>query len=118
MQELRKVKVGTIDGTTSANFLKDNDVKYISFDNTEEALNAMNQGELNAFVYDSPILQYYVSKDKYKDIKVMEQPFTKEMYGFATSLGNSDLTNKLNPSILNTISSPEWDDILAKYNLK
>jgi polar amino acid transport system substrate-binding protein len=118
IQELRKVKVGTINGTTSANFLKENDVKYISFDNIEEALDAMNNSELNAFVYDSPILKYYSSKSKYKDIKVMEQPNTKEMYGFATSLENSNLTNKLNPSILNTISSPEWDDILAKYNLK
>ena len=118
IQELRRVKVGTIHGTTSANFLKDNDVKYISFDDTEEALDAMNQGELNAFVYDTPILKYYTSKDKYKDIKVMEQPYTKEMYGFAASLENNELTNKLNPSILNTISSPEWDDILAKYNLK
>lgn len=118
IRELRKAKVGTINGTTSANFLKENDVKFISFESTEDALNAMNRNELNVFVYDTPILKYYTSKDKYKDIKVMEQPNTKQTYGFAMSLNNLELTSKLNPSILKTINSKEWHDILSKYNLK
>jgi len=117
LQELRKTKIGTIGGSTSANFLDKNDVKYIAFKSPEEALDAMNGNELTTFVYDTPILQYFIGKNKYKDISLIEQSFTQETYGFATAKDN-DLADKIDPYIINIIDGDDWSNILSKYKLR
>lgn len=114
--DLNKMKVGTIDGTTSSLFLEDNDVKYINFNSAEEGLDAMNDGELDAFVYDKPILQYYTGQDKYGDIVLSEKEFMEQTYGFILNK-NSELSDGLNKSIMGTIRGDEWQGIMNKYSL-
>lgn len=113
---LSKMKVGTIDGTASATFLKENDVKYINFYSAEEALDAMNDNELDAFVYDKPILQYLTGQDQYDGIVISNKEFEEQTYGFAFPKG-SDMDDKLNSTILKRIRGDEWRDMMNKYNL-
>lgn len=117
LKELRKTKIGTIDGSTSALFLDRNDVKYIPYKTTEEALDAMNKNELTTFVYDTPILKYFIGKDKYKDINLIDQAFSQETYGFASRKGDK-IIDELNPIIKGMIDSEDWNDVLSKYKLK
>jgi ABC-type amino acid transport substrate-binding protein len=114
--DLNKMKVGTIDGTTSSDFLETNDVKYINFDTAEEGLDAINDGELDAFVYDKPILQFYIGKDKYSDIVLSEKEFMEQTYGFILNK-NSELADGLNKTIMRTIRGDEWEGIMNKYSL-
>jgi len=117
LQELRKTKIGTIEGSTSAIFLDRNNVKYIGFKTTEEALDAINNNELTTFVYDTPILKYFIGKDKYKDINLIDQAFSQETYGFASKNGD-DVIDELDPIIKALIDSEGWNDTLSKYKLK
>jgi len=114
--QLNKLKVGTIGGTASSSFLDDNDVRYISFETPEEGLDAMVAGELDAFVYDKPIIQYYMSKDKYSKVTISDNEFMEQTYGFAIKKG-SNIEDGLNKSILSTIRGEEWKGIMDKYNV-
>ena len=110
--DLNKCKVATIGGSTTAKFLEKNDIKYIQYDTPEEAFDAMNDGDLDAFVYDTPILKYLQDKDIYSDIMISDETFMQQSYGLA-----GDGFGELNPKILEVISSDEWEETLAKYNL-
>ena len=115
LNDLRKMKVGTIEGTTSSEFLRSNGVRYVTYDNALEALDAINEGNLSAFVYDTPVLKYFLSRDKYEGLKLAPTEFKKETYGFISN--DDELINKLNPLLLKKIQSDVWDETLAKYNL-
>jgi polar amino acid transport system substrate-binding protein len=116
VSELSKIKVGTIDGTTSSTFLNENDVKYINYNDAEEALEAMVDGELDAFVFDKPILQYYLGQEKFEGIVLSNKEFEEQTYGFVFPKG-SKLDDKFNKTILTRIRGNEWQDLLNKYNL-
>ena len=115
LNDLSKMKVGTIEGTTSSEFLQANGIKYVTYDNALEALDAINEGSLSAFVYDTPVLKYFLSRDKYEGLRLAPTEFKKETYGLIS--GDDELINKLNPLLLKKIQSDEWDATLAKYNL-
>ena len=117
ISDLNKMKVGTVNGTTSSKFLVNNDVKYVNFNTPEEALDAINNNELDAFVFDKPILEYYLGMDKYSDIMMVNKDYMEQTYGFVLPL-NSGLIDDLNVSILKTIRGREWDVIKNKYNIK
>lgn len=110
--DLNKCKVGTVKGGFSAKFLSDNDIKYISYNSPTEAFDAMNDGTLDAFVYDTPTLKYLTSKDIYSSINLLDETFQQQTFGVA---GGG--ANKLNGKILEYIASDEWEDVLNKYSL-
>lgn len=116
LADLNKMKVGTINGTTSSDFLVENDIKYINFSSAEEGLDAMASGELDAFVYDKPILQYYTGKDKYSEIVLSDKEFMEQTYGFVLNK-DSEYSDGLNKSIMGTIRGDEWEGIMNKYNI-
>lgn len=117
VSEMKKLKVGAIYGSTSSNFLENQDIKYISYNNPVEGLDAILDGELDAFVYDTPVLKYLTGKDKYSEIQIIPQPFSEENYGFCTPKG-SKLINEINPIIVDFINSDDWNLLLVKYNIK
>ena len=80
----------------------------------EEAFDAMNEGDLDAFVYDTPVLRYLKGKDIYSGMNLSEETFEQQTFGIA---GNGSF-KELNGKILEFISDEEWDDILNKYSLK
>jgi hypothetical protein len=115
LNDLTKLKVGTIGETSSAQFLYDNDIKFVVYDTPQEALDAMNEEELDAFVYDKPVIKYYLGEDKYEGLRIVGKDFVKQNYGIAS--GNQELIDKLNPCILRAIQSDNWNETLSKYNL-
>lgn len=112
--DLNKCKVATISGSHVSKFLESNDIKYISYNDPEEAFIAMNEGDLDAFVYDTPVLQYLIGKDMFSGINLSEDNFESQTFGV---IGKGSL-RELNIKILDFISNEEWEDVLNKYNLK
>jgi hypothetical protein len=116
ISDLNKMKVGTIDGTTSSVFLENNNIKFINFNSTEEGMDAMVNNELDAFVYDKPILEYYISKNKYSEIVLSKKDFMEQTYGFVLNK-NSELSEDLNKTIMEIIRGDEWRGIMNKYSI-
>lgn len=112
--DLTKCKVATIKGSYTAKFLDENDIKYVQYDTPTQAFDAMNEGDLDAFVYDTPVLQFLTGKDIYSGIKIADETFEQQTFGFA----GKESFKKLNPKLLNVLSSDEWEETLNKYNLE
>lgn len=118
IENLNKKKVGTVKGGYVTQFLDKKDIRYINYNNAEECLNAIENGELEVFVYDTPTLQYLIEKENLGDvISLSEETYEPQYYGFAHSK-DSDIDNELSPVIIEFIAGDKWDHLLNQYNLE
>ncbi|MCT4639226.1 MAG: transporter substrate-binding domain-containing protein [Bacteroidales bacterium] len=113
-EDLRVSTVGTIRYTTSEEYLRDNRIVYIDYTNIDEALQALDKGEVNAFVYDAPLLHYYINRDYKGRIEVLPHKFLRQDYGIALPEG-SPVREPLNRLLLKHIHSEEWQNMIYKY---
>ena len=74
-EDLPKATVGTIQYTTSEIYLKTNFISYILFNTASEGLKAIEDGAINALVFDAPLLQYFANKDYKEKIEVPPKIF-------------------------------------------
>jgi polar amino acid transport system substrate-binding protein len=113
-QDLPAVRVGTVGGSTSAQYLEDNAIEYETFDTPLSGLEAIAEGSLDAFVYDAPIIRYLVKIHLSGRVRVLPMTFERQEYGIVLPEG-SNLMEPLNRSLLEHIRSPEWQEKLEYY---
>ena len=112
--DLKRVRVGTVEGTSGAAFLEAKDIVAASYAGSGAGLQALADGEIDAFVQDAPIMQYLVNKDFRGRLQVLPQIFARQYYGIALSRG-SGLREPLNRSILQYIQTEDWRALLERY---
>lgn len=116
-EDLRKSKIGCIPKSGSSDLLDSFGIKYLDYYTVEEGLDAVEKGQIGAFVYDDAILNYYVQKDKFKEtIQVIPTSYAKEYFSFASS--DYNLIRKVNLILLGIIEREEWERDLQKYNIE
>ena len=116
VDDLRKISIGCIPLTGTAEFLDHYRIHYTGYNNVEEGLTAVNEGPIKAFVYDDAILNYYVQVNKFDEvIKVIPSSYCKEYFSFASA--DNELLKRINEVLIGIIESPEWETILEKYHI-
>lgn len=112
--DLYHVKVGTIKGSSSEEFLSSNGIKFIGFNDIESGFEDLRSGEIKAFVYDKPILSYYINNRDFRNIKLLNDSFRNQYYGIGLPRG-SELRKELNVELLRYIRSESWSGINFRY---
>ncbi|MCB1054565.1 MAG: transporter substrate-binding domain-containing protein [Acidobacteria bacterium] len=112
--DLPRIRVATVAGTTSADHLDSQHIVYRSTADLDEALTRLSAGEVDAVVYDAPILLYRSRLLEDSGITVLPGTFVRQDYGFALPQG-SPLRELINRSLLEQIRGPEWRDVLYRY---
>ena len=112
--DLYNVKVGTIKGSSSEDFLSSNGIKYTGFNDVESGFEKLHQGKIDAFVYDKPILSYFVNNRDFRNIKLLNDSFRNQYYGIGLPRG-SLLRKELNVKLLKYIRSESWSGINFRY---
>jgi len=119
--DLQKRKVGTIKESSSHQFLKKYDIKFKEeylYNDIPKALLALANKEINAFVYDEPIIRYLIGENKLEEkVFILPMRFNSDYYSFAFPK-NSVLLDKINPILIKQLESVIWLGILNEYNLK
>ena len=113
-KDLPGVIVGTVAHTTSEAHLRGRRIAFSSFETATEGLRSLNEGRIEALVYDEPILRYLVNKDFKGDLAVLGSTFEPQYYGIALAR-SSPLRESINYVLLETIRAREWQDTLYKY---
>jgi len=113
-EDLPKVKVGTVSDSTSEAYLQEHGIQYKEYPTPGEGLNAVVTSEIEALVYDAPILRYFVNREFQGKVSVLVRTFERQDYGIALP-PNSRLREPINKVLLDKISAPEWDDTLIRY---
>ncbi|HTV47472.1 MAG TPA: transporter substrate-binding domain-containing protein [Phycisphaerae bacterium] len=113
--DLSHVKVGTIGpGTTSIDYLQQQGIHPIIFLHITDALKALQAGQVDAVVYDTPLLQYQIQKDFPDSLRILPGLLRIQYYALAMP-SNNPLRREINFAVLREIYSPDWQTLLTQY---
>lgn len=113
-EDLAAVRVAAIENSTSAAYLDSRNLSFASYASPADALAALDRGELDAVVYDAPILRYAINAGFRGRLRVLPGTFKQQYYGIAFR-GGSPLREPVNRALLATITAPGWQTVLAQY---
>ncbi|MEM0999645.1 MAG: transporter substrate-binding domain-containing protein [Bacteroidota bacterium] len=116
LEDLRKHKTGSLVASASSSFLKHNYIRHQLFDEIEAGLWALEDGKIEAFVYDEPILRYYIEEMQLEETRILPLKFNPQYYSFALPKG-SELIAEINPVLLSFIEGVNWKMTLSEYGL-
>ena len=113
-QDLVEVWVGTVAGSASEEYLKEDRIAFKEYPTLLEGLRAVAKGEVDAVVYDAPLLRYMARTELRGKISVLPITFERQDYSIALPTG-SPLREPISLVILEKIHEPVWDEILERY---
>ena len=114
LNDLDTRRVGTVAGSTASSFLNNRAVTHQSFEGSSELLDAFDRGEINAVVFDGPILRYHLSQNHKSDAYLVETVFRAEDYGIALPSG-SPLREPINQALLTLRESGAYNSLVQKW---
>lgn len=112
--DLRRVKVGTVQASSTESYLNDIKIQHYSFQYLEDALDALEDDDIDAVVYDEPILRYLITERKESNLVILPHQLQQLYYGFPVP-ANSPLRETLNIHMLKIIHHAKWDHLLFNY---
>jgi ABC-type amino acid transport substrate-binding protein len=116
LNDLRRLRVGTVGETATAQYLSNNSVRHRNYVDVSTGLQDLEDGNLDAFVYDEPILRYYLEKMTLPKSKILPLKLNPQYYSFSVPKG-SKLAAEINPILLKEIESITWKLTLTEYGL-
>lgn len=112
-QDLPKARVGTIPDTTSAQYLEDKIISFERYRTSQEGLEAIARGEIDAFVYDAPLLRYLINQKFRGRLVVLPNTFLRQDYSIALPSG-SPLREPINLVLLHKIREDAWHETIRR----
>lgn len=113
-EDLPKVRVATVASSTSEAYLRRELIRYSTFATTLDALKALSDNDIDAVVYDAPIINYMVTSEFRGRLAVLPQRFERQDYAIVLP-ENSELRTPVNLALLEEIRSQQWRETLSRY---
>ncbi len=113
-QDLYNTRTGTVKNSSSEDFLQDHYINYIPFTDANDGLNALTAGEIDAFVYDQPLLLHLAKTGFQGEVEVISATFSRQDYAIALPQ-HSALKEGIDQQLLAKLESPDWQRLLARY---
>lgn len=113
INDLYGKQVGTLAGSTASIFMEARNMNYRGFSDLGDMLVAFENDELDAILFDSPILAFYVNT-RGKEAELTGAVFNRENYGFAFPAG-SKLTEPVNRSLLRIREDGTYQRLYRKW---
>ena len=113
-QDLPGLRVAAVPGSTSEAYLQRSRIALQPYPTPLACLEAVRAGEVDAMVYDAPVLRYLVSKQLAGELRVLPHRFDPQSYAIGLPEG-SGLREPMNRALLRRIADAWWQDILYRY---
>lgn len=112
-EDLRDAQVGSVDGSTGADYLEAEGIGFTAVEEPVEGLRQMDEGELDFFVYDLALLRY-VNQNTFNGTFTIVPAYTyKRQYAFMVPR-ESGLLEPLNRVLLAEMNSARWQAVLSR----
>ncbi|WP_343039437.1 transporter substrate-binding domain-containing protein [Solidesulfovibrio aerotolerans] len=105
--DLHLVRTGVVADSAAEEELVDSHIGVRRYATVEAGLAALVGGELDAFVHDQPILQYYQHRGFTGDVRVLPVFFDPQLYGFAFPRG-ALLRKAVNVAMLRRLADSDY----------
>ncbi len=107
--DLGKVRVGTVGQTTSESYLRGAHLDFRTYGAVDDGLRDLVAGEIDAFVYDAPLLRAAIRDDFARSVRLLPNTFQRQDYAFALPPG-SPLREPINRVLPEKLRAREADE--------
>jgi polar amino acid transport system substrate-binding protein len=114
MDDLRSIRVGAPAASETSEFLDRQRMSHRTFATPQDGLKALRAGDIDAFVYDKPLLTWLVMRDFSNTLRILELTFDNQNYAIALPKG-SPLRQELDAQVLDEVESERWQQTLFEY---
>lgn len=115
IDELMKYDVETLDPSSSSELLRSNRIDFKAVSTVQEGIKNLKKGKSQVFVYDGPLIRYEINQaDLRKDIVILPTVLRKDYLSYCFPK-ESELLKVVNPSLVNTLKSLEWNTYVKKF---
>lgn len=114
VSDLEGKRVGTTAGSTASNFLANRGIQHQKFDTFETLIADFEHDNIDAVVFDAPVLAYYVSTVGRNHGTLVGPIFMRDNYGIALATGSA-LAEPINQSLLRLREDGTYDAIHRKW---
>lgn len=114
VHDLYSVRVGTVADSASADYLRARRMKFQSFPNEEVGLKAVEDGSLDAFVFDKPQMLWFVHAHYAGALEVLDANFDQQNYAIALPV-DSPLREAIDRTMLHIVATQWWHDVKSRY---
>ncbi len=113
-QDLYRSHAGSVKNSAGMAYLESRHIGATGFDTVQQGLAALARGELDAFVHDQPLLQYFAKSEFQGRIQVLPNTFRRQVYAIALP-ENSPLKEEIDRQLLRQLESATWQQQVARY---
>lgn len=107
-------KVATTRGSTAANIVRELRAQVVEVSRIDEAYEALQNRDVDAVVFDSPVLLYYAANEGKGRVHLVGVPFRKEDYGIVFRPGNP-LRRQVNATLLQLREDGTYQQLYDKW---
>lgn len=111
-RDLRGKKVAVVEGSTSCETVKSFGAKLNKTSSFKESCKLLDEGVVQALVYDTPAIKYYVKENP--DFVETGPVFDEQYYGFVFAQG-SNMREEFNRELLKVMKSGEYKTLRKKW---
>ena len=120
LNDLQGKKVGSVNATVSEQYIITEGGSMIPtvYPTVDKMFEGFHRFEVDAVIYDYPILQYHVQQRKLQGIKdtlIVGDVFEKQYYGMAVRPENATLTETLDQALLQVVDSYDYLNLYDKW---
>jgi ABC-type amino acid transport substrate-binding protein len=112
-EDLVRLDVGTVDHSSAQKFCEQRGLLHRTYPDSAAAMNALAAGQVDAVVYEAPVLAYDVAT-VHKQLRVLNGTFANHGYAFGLRQ-DSPLRKDFNRALLAFTTSDEFATVLARY---
>jgi polar amino acid transport system substrate-binding protein len=113
--DLRHVHVGAVANSPTISYLDRERISHRTFPTAVDALKALEANEIDAFVYDKPLLTWLVLRDFASKLRVLEIVLEREHYAIALPKLSTPLHRVINGALLEETETDWWDQTIFQY---
>jgi ABC-type amino acid transport substrate-binding protein len=113
-QDIWQMQVGGIPGSESAEYLRQERIQFQSFSTPMNGLRAVENGDVDLFVYSAASLRYLNRESLQGILNVQATDMQARRYTFAVR-EDSELFDQLNRKILEKTDESDWREIVKRY---
>jgi len=112
-EDLVKKRVGTVVSSSALKYCERRGLRRTVYDDAEKAIVALERGEVDAVIYEAPILQY-LGETTHKKVKVLPGTFANHGYAFGLR-PDSPVRREFNKALVKITASDSWTSVMSSY---
>ncbi|EHL98862.1 hypothetical protein HMPREF9946_03441 [Acetobacteraceae bacterium AT-5844] len=111
--DLRNIRVGAVAGSSTVEFLGTERIAFQPYNLPADGLRALRAGQIDAFVYDRPLLSWTVRQD-FPELDLLPITLDSQNYAIALPLENN-LRVSLDVTLLESLRGEWWQQTRYRY---